>query len=975
MNHSSYSIKEHRLIHLQAGYQDAIRKAQAETGLVDPTYTYTPTKQGTVSATPTSSWTSRGQTVYGYGTALPEKSSPNIVPSGYDINLDPTYAGTMNKELTGWTGGERTGGNVGPTAGFTGTRAEWDAQMAKEADAYANSVVKSVPEGVSRDFNAEAIAREQAKAAFYQQKQLEIEKQRADSERAQRQAGSVGNNLNDAVNNRLKERLTKLEGTRGDFVDAKRAEVDPKTGQRLYSDQQIKKMLQEMPVGTFSNETPITQQPQTPTTITPSQATTQQEKVAVQQSPTPTGAQKIDGKSSQAAVTSPVTIPVAAQSIGEQMYQLAQQNGDPLAGINKALYDDMILKEEQAKRDALLTLGDAMQAAEQENTDTQSYIDKWVNIATKNSDKLSNLLQTQNDETNKVLEKQKENALQKLAFDKQVETQKLERQKAQDVLKSSIAIALRGGAYSGAAQEALADSERQWDIGIQNLAKEFSFKAADVALEFTSQYVAAKQNLALNLYNASEALGTKIEGYSNAGFSSLQAKKSAIASAKSQYKSTIDQIAKDHATELKSMVKTMGETINKSRDDKRAQDKEVKENAYQMFNFAFTNSSDPAIRRSAVEQMRSAGYDLPQNIDYTKLTPDQQIRMLDLVEKQKTSMASLSPMEYNGEAKSIAMMAANVKLNLTDSDKAVFSSTHEPLIKSLLNQGKNEEARRIIYDAAVTNLAQSRKDVADRRAMIGWLDRTIQKLESAESLPGFYTTAFEDSKRFFGVQKDKKYADLMSVVSLASVESLHELYGSALTATEMETARSILPLKGDNMGNALQALRNFRDFQNNKQIEIVNTLSGGGAFGPGSSAPNVSSPTNDDMFNIINGSGGEEIPLESAMVNGRQIAARPSALAALIRANNAMIADGLEGIDIMSAYRSNEQQKVAYDRYKRGEIALAAKPGTSLHEQGIAFDIKNWKKAEKYLKAQGFNPLLDNLRSSDPGHFSFIHVG
>lgn len=576
MAYSRSITKENRLIHLQAGYQDAIRKAQAETGLVAPTYTYTPTKQGTVSSAPTSSWTSRGQTVYGYDTALPEKSSPNIVPSGYDINLDPTYAGTMNKELTGWTGGERTSGNVGPTAGFTGTRAEWDAQMAKEADAYANSVVKAVPEGVARDFNAEAMAREQAKAAFYQQKQLEIEKQRLDSERAQRQAGSVGNNLQDAVNNRLKDRLTKLEGTRGDFVDAKRAEVDPKTGQRIYSDQQIKKMLQEMPVGTFSNENPVPQQPQTTTNISPSQTTAQQENGSVQPLPSPTGTTKTAGRPSQdatsPAATTPVTIPVVAQSIGEQMYQIAQQNGDPLAGINKALYDDMILREEQEKRDALLSLGAATQAAEQENADTQSYIDKWVNIATKNSDKLTNLLQTQNDETNKVLEKQKENALQKLAFDKQVETQKLERQKAQDVLKSSIAIALRGGAYSGAAQEALADSERQWDIGIQNLAKEFSFKAADVALEFTSQYVSAKQNLALNLYNASEALSTKIEGYSNAGFASLQAKKSAVASAKSQYKSTIDQIVKDHASELKGMVKTMGEAINKSRDDKRAQE-------------------------------------------------------------------------------------------------------------------------------------------------------------------------------------------------------------------------------------------------------------------------------------------------------------------------------------------------------------------------------------------------------------------
>ena len=498
-----------------------------------------------------------------YGTV---STAPQIVPTGYNIKNDPTYIGNMGPSAgESWSGG--TMRSDGTMAG--GSNANPYMTIEQKAQAYADSIVKPPEDpAISRDFNAENMAKEQAKQAYYAKLQADTIQKRADAERKYKQMltsnqqttqdaptqptpiQSTAVGTTGAINTQTQPDLTMREraSLRGDvrgvnmnkqdFIEQKRAEG--------MSDAQIRQALAVLPPDTFKTSTQQTPPPTPPPTP----------------QPTPTGSKETQGAPEQQNVPPPVTIPPNAQAVGDALYKAAVASGDPMADLRKAIYDSDVLREEQAKQNALISLGASIQDAEQGYTDTQAYIDKWTSIATQNSDKLTNLLQTQNEETNKVLEQQKSNALQKLEFDKQVQTQQLERQKAQDVLKSSIAIALRGGAYSGAAQESLASAEREWDIGIQNLAKEFSFKAADVTTDLTSKYVTAKQNLALNLYNASQELSNKIEGYANAGFASLQAKKKAITEARNSYRTTIDKIQEDHSKNIKDMTKEMGDQVS-----------------------------------------------------------------------------------------------------------------------------------------------------------------------------------------------------------------------------------------------------------------------------------------------------------------------------------------------------------------------------------------------------------------------------
>lgn len=85
-----------------------------------------------------------------------------------------------------------------------------------------------------------------------------------------------------------------------------------------------------------------------------------------------------------------------------------------------------------------------------------------------------------------------------------------------------------------------------------------------------------------------------------------------------------------------------------------------------------------------------------------------------------------------------------------------------------------------------------------------------------------------------------------------------------------------------------------------------------------------------------------------------------------------MIADAKkDGVDlkITSAHRSRQQQEVLYQKYLNGTGNLAAKPGTSNHESGLAIDFSNTRGAYAWLKKNAGRYGLKNL-PSEPWHYS-----
>jgi LAS superfamily LD-carboxypeptidase LdcB len=78
--------------------------------------------------------------------------------------------------------------------------------------------------------------------------------------------------------------------------------------------------------------------------------------------------------------------------------------------------------------------------------------------------------------------------------------------------------------------------------------------------------------------------------------------------------------------------------------------------------------------------------------------------------------------------------------------------------------------------------------------------------------------------------------------------------------------------------------------------------------------------------------------------------------------------DGVQ-LRINNSYRSPAEQVRLYNLYKAGKGAIAAKPGTSLHEKGLAIDFVNTPGAYAWLKKNASKFGLHNF-PPEPWHYS-----
>ncbi len=86
-----------------------------------------------------------------------------------------------------------------------------------------------------------------------------------------------------------------------------------------------------------------------------------------------------------------------------------------------------------------------------------------------------------------------------------------------------------------------------------------------------------------------------------------------------------------------------------------------------------------------------------------------------------------------------------------------------------------------------------------------------------------------------------------------------------------------------------------------------------------------------------------------------------------------MKANPSKTLTINSMLRTAAQQYLLYNWYQNGRcgISLAAKPGLSNHETGMAIDIQEYSSWRSTLEANGFRWL----GSSDPWHFDYVGAG
>lgn len=144
----------------------------------------------------------------------------------------------------------------------------------------------------------------------------------------------------------------------------------------------------------------------------------------------------------------------------------------------------------------------------------------------------------------------------------------------------------------------------------------------------------------------------------------------------------------------------------------------------------------------------------------------------------------------------------------------------------------------------------------------------------------------------------------------------------------------------------------------------------GGSSGGGSSAGGASGASGGGQ---ASSSGGSSSNFASEKAAGKQVDRQGKKIDASIADNfDAMVAaakkDGVD-LQISSGFRSRQEQEVLYQKYLNGTGNLAAKPGTSNHESGLAIDFRDTPGAFAWLKKNSTRFGLKNL-PSEPWHYS-----
>lgn len=118
---------------------------------------------------------------------------------------------------------------------------------------------------------------------------------------------------------------------------------------------------------------------------------------------------------------------------------------------------------------------------------------------------------------------------------------------------------------------------------------------------------------------------------------------------------------------------------------------------------------------------------------------------------------------------------------------------------------------------------------------------------------------------------------------------------------------------------------------------------------------------------------GQAVDLDLVPIDGAGHRMRRDAGMAFLAMQQQATIDGCP-LAVDSAFRTQSEQQVLYDAYKAGKGALAAPPGYSNHQGGVAVDVdttNGTNKQFRWLNAHAFVYGFRRTVSSEPWHWEF----
>jgi murein DD-endopeptidase MepM/ murein hydrolase activator NlpD len=223
--------------------------------------------------------------------------------------------------------------------------------------------------------------------------------------------------------------------------------------------------------------------------------------------------------------------------------------------------------------------------------------------------------------------------------------------------------------------------------------------------------------------------------------------------------------------------------------------KEKQDNAYNMFQFAFTQSNDPAMRKKALDMMADAGYDVT-GINPNALTPSMEMKMMDLAAKAEADAAKFNTGQLYGQMKigdrDVGDLVSNALTGISVRQKMDGAET----MKDALETGDMEVVKDKLMVLALAKIkgmstASYREYEAAQEATED-LNLIMMDLEGfEENYGGAYKDALERGKRL-GKLNSPEWVNLKQNIGNAQAEIRKKFAGVAVTEVEQKFLNQFL---------------------------------------------------------------------------------------------------------------------------------------------------------------------------------------
>lgn len=505
------------------------------------------------------------------------------VPAGYNINLDPTYSGTIGAD-TGYTGAyQSTAGNVGPTGPIGDALGkDWAsgnpmAALEKRAEEYANGAVpNTAPSGGGRDLAGEAAAKQAALAAYWQKVAADTALNADLRAQAQERAASAAAGVQESGKSTVASILTPDGQVNQTVVETMR--------QQGISDSTIRDAIMKQRQGqhgfiakpaTGTTNTSGTPPPATGQSTGQSTTSTNGAGTTTGQKPPPStgGTQTQGGATGQEAGTTTQTSGLMSPNA---LRTMAAKETNPGTQLGLLMTADWLEKHPDA--------GDPMSFQQYQQSDEALALmkgfdatDKWLDNMDSYSKKAEArdmaFLESKNQRDNKFLAQQQSNADQMLRFQQEKSARDLSESNRKTLMTMSNSLAFAGG-FGNLTEIANIDEARV--KGEQNLADlntEYGFKRADISLQYTQMIQEANDKFASDHNTLSDKFYDRLANISLQGISNDTAKRSAVSSAYKEYKSDIQTAAKTNYDSYMAAAKMVSDTYSEMEKTRQAEAK------------------------------------------------------------------------------------------------------------------------------------------------------------------------------------------------------------------------------------------------------------------------------------------------------------------------------------------------------------------------------------------------------------------